>query len=364
MGALSVFSTQVLALLGAVHPGVAAIAITQSSVYTTQLYWLGRRWSTLEQNLTSVERVVDYLPPNIPHEPPEVLEDAPAPAGWPSKAATIKFDRVWLRYDPTFAPVLRDVSFETRPGEKIGLVGATGSGKSTCASALLRFVDPESGSISIEGLDIRKVGLHELRSRISFIPQDPVLFQGTVRENLDPFGQYSDEACVDALVQTGLALPASPTDEPGIDASVDETGAAGRQLTLSTAVTEGGNDQSHGQRQLLALSRALLSRNQIIIADEATASVDFDSDQRMQQVIRDRFKQQVVLVIAHRLSTIVDFDRVLVLRAGQVVEFDTPATLIHREGGAFQTLAKRSGSYDTLVRMADAKAQAEAQPKV
>lgn len=363
LGALSVFATQVLALLGAVNPGIAAIAITQASNFTLCCYWLSRRWSNLEQELTSIERVVDYLPPNIPHEPPEEIPENPPPAVWPSKQATIKFDNVWLRYDPTFDPVLKGVSFETRPGEKIGIVGTTGSGKSTCASALLRFVDPYEGSISIEGIDIRTLGIHDVRSRVSYIPQDPVLFKGTVRGNLDPFNRYSDEECLDALVRVRLARP---TTAAAMAQAADETESVFRdgddaettkELTLDTTVNEGGSDLSHGQRQLLAMARALLSKSQIVIADEATASVDFDADQAIQQVIRHRFQDQVVLVIAHRLTTIVDFDRVLVLMHGRVVEFAPPAQLIDTPGGAFQTLAKRSGVFDTLVRMAHQQVQ-------
>lgn len=257
---------------------------------------------------------------------------------------------MWLRYDTTFEPVLKGVSFQTRPGEKIGIVGATGSGKSTCASALLRFVDPYKGSISIEGIDIRTLGLHDVRSRLSFIPQDPVLFQGTVRDNLDPFNRHTDEECFNALVKVRLARPLNDDDEAS---TTTVEGSSGKKdLSLDSAVTEGGGDLSHGQRQLLAMARALLSHNQIVIADEATASVDFDSDQAIQQVIRDRFVDQIVLVIAHRLTTIVDFDRVLVIAEGKVVEFDTPAKLLDIHGGTFQTLAKRSGMFDTLNRMA------------
>lgn len=371
VGGVCVFATQFLALSGAMSAGMAAVAITQAANFTMSCYWLSRGWANLEQELTSIERVVDYLPPKIPQEPPQYIEGHEAPAAWPSTKATIKFDDVWLRYDKSFDPVLKGVSFEIRPGEKVGIVGRTGSGKSTCASSLLRFVDPEKGSISIDGIDIRTLGLHDLRSRISFIPQDPVLFQGRVRDNLDPFDEHTDAECRNALAQVRLSR--SPTasqavsrapSRPGSVHDGDEgvaapelevgggAGGESNDLTLDSPVADSGGNLSQGQRQLLAMARALLSNNHIVIADEATASVDFASDRVIQQVIRDRFKDNIMLVIAHRLTTIAEFSRVLVLDAGRVVEFDTPANLLRNKDGYFYTMAQHSGVYDTLVKMA------------
>lgn len=383
VGGLSIFGTQILALSGTMSSGTSAVAITQAANFTMSLYWLCRGWANLEQELTSIERVVDYLPPKIPQEPPQYIEGAEAPAAWPSRQATIKFDDVWLRYDASFDPVLKGVSFEIRPGEKVGIVGRTGSGKSTCASSLLRFADPEKGSISIEGIDIRTLGLHDLRSRISFIPQDPVLFKGTVRDNLDPFNEHTDDQCHLALSQVRLSrspdasqadsrAPSRPPSVHGSDAAntppsgaelSSSTSATAvvedeiNDLTISSPVADSGGNLSQGQKQLLAMARALLSHNHIVIADEATASVDFAADRAIQQVIRDRFKDNIMLVIAHRLTTIAEFSRVLVLDAGKVVEFDTPAKLLAKKDGYFYRMAQHSGVYDALVRMAKADSQ-------
>ena len=384
VGGVSVFLTQILALACAMTAGFPAVAIAQVNQFTLALYWLSREWADLEQELTSIERVVDYLPPQIPQESPQIIEDHRPPAGWPSINANVKFDNVVLRYDPSFDPVLKGLTFEIKPGEKIGIVGRTGSGKSTLTTALLRFTDPDSGSISIEGIDIRTIGLRDLRSRISFIPQDPVLFSGTVRDNLDPFNEYTDEECADVLArvrlgsspsasQIGSRAPSRPSSRPASvhgEADGDGNGSStavssgktaanavgatqqSSKLRLDSSVAEAGGNLSQGQRQLLAMARALLSKNQIIAMDEATANVDFGLDQAMQAVIRERFGQSMLLVVAHRLSTVVSFDRILVLDAGRVAEFDTPAKLLSKTDGVFYKMASRSGLFDTLVRMA------------
>lgn len=364
LGGLSVLFATLLSLSGAISPGLAAIAITQSNSFSMSMYWLSRQWATLEQDLNSVERVNEYLPPGLPQEPPSIIEDNRPPAAWPTMKGGIKFEDVVLRYDPSLEPVLKGVSFEIKGGEKIGLVGRTGSGKSTLATALLRFAELSEGRIVIDDIDISKIGLHDLRSRLSLIPQDPILFNGTVRENLDPFGHCSDEQCMDVLVRVKLASSTSQSQMPSRAASIHEdsggTGAStparenAKSLSLTSSVSENGGNLSQGQRQLLAMARALLRSDcKIVLADEATASIDFQTDQQIQRVIREQFNDNIMLVIAHRLTTIAAFDRVLVLDAGKVVEFDSPANLLAQTDGHFYKMCKHSGDFEALVRMAN-----------
>jgi len=263
--------------------------------------------------------------------------------------------------------------------EKIGLVGRTASGKSTLALAFFRFVDPESGSIIIDGIDITTIGLEDLRSRLTIIPQDAVLFSGTIRENLDPFNEYTDEACIDSLRRVQLRTSASPqttaansransrpgsplsdTNAKAVDdaASSTVTAADDRKaiITLDTTVSENGNNFSSGQRQLIAMARALLRRSRFVVMDESTASVDFATDLKIQEAIREEFKDCTLLTIAHRLASIIRYDRILVLDAGQVAEFDTPKNLIAKQDSIFHSMCLKSGDFEELKAAADEKA--------
>jgi ABC-type multidrug transport system fused ATPase/permease subunit len=357
-----VLCATLLSLSGAISPGLAAIAITQSNSFTMAMYWLSRQWSMLEQDLNSVERVDEYLPPKIPAEPPAVIEENRPPAAWPSNKGGIRFENVVLRYDPSLDPVLRGVSFEIFPGEKIGIVGRTGAGKSSMATALLRFAELSEGKIIIDDIDISTIGLDDLRSRLTLIPQDPILFNGTVRENLDPFNESTDEQCLDVLHRVKLissrpnsrmpSRPASIRNGATYDVSEAPSESGRPSLTLESKVSEGGGNLSQGQRQLLAMARAMLRDSNIIIADEATASIDFQTDQQIQQAIRESFSDMIMLVIAHRLTTIASFDRVIVLDQGKIVEFDTPKRLLENEQGHFFRMCKHSGDFETLLRMA------------
>ncbi|KAJ3277412.1 Multidrug resistance-associated protein 4, partial [Borealophlyctis nickersoniae] len=216
--------------------------------------------------------------------------------------------------------------FVVEGGEKVGVVGRTGAGKSSIISALLRLVEPTSGTILIDGVDVCKIGLHDLRSRIAIIPQDPVLFSGTVRSNLDPFGQYTDQDLWDVLDRSNLksAVAASPGG-------------------LDSTVAENGENWSTGQRQLLCLARAMLRRAKVIILDEATASVDLATDEFIQTAIRRDFASATILTIAHRLNTIADYDRVLVLDHGKVKEYDSPAALLANPGSVFAGMVAETG---------------------
>ncbi|CAE6396795.1 unnamed protein product [Rhizoctonia solani] len=411
LGALSVLIATAGTLIGGGSAGLAGIVIVQAQAYVRGLYWGLRFWTELEQSLNSVERVQEYL--DLPSEPPAIIESNRPPAAWPSATkGTLVIEDLELKYSPELEPVLKGVSFETKPAERIGIVGRTGSGKSTLALALFRFVDPAGGKIILDGIDITTIGLEDLRSRLTLIPQDAVLFTGTIRENLDPFNEYTDAECIEALqrvhlrttdspgrslatsraasIKDGVTTPmisgiVQPQDathdidhkavtvpEPEEPSSDSETlapaasvvpstpgGGSGRTIfTLDTKVSEGGNNFSQGQRQLLSMARALLRKSSVIIMDESTASVDFETDAKIQTTIREEFNQSILLTIAHRLRTIIDNDRILVLNAGRVVEFDTPANLLKKPDGVFHDMCKKSGDYDELLQMAEAKAHA------
>ncbi len=207
LGALAVFTTSLFALSGLVDAGWAALCITSTMAFTTNIYWACRFWTSLELDLNSVERVVEYL--DLPQEPLGIIENSRPPAHWPSSTgpnedSMLVVDNLVIRYAPELPAVLHNVSFSLKARERVGLLGRTGSGKSTLAMSVLRFVDPTEGRILIDGVDITSIGVHDLRSRLTFIPQDATLFSGTLRDNLDPFGDYSDEDCIDALYRVRM----------------------------------------------------------------------------------------------------------------------------------------------------------------
>jgi len=213
-----------------------------------------------------------------------------------------------------------------RDKEKVGVVGRTGSGKSSVMQALFRMVEPSGGSIIIDGIDVGKIGLSDLRKGLAIIPQDPVLFTGTFRSNLDPFSEYTDADLWDAIARSGLKSKVSES-EKGLEGPVDD----------------GGENLSVGQRQLVCLARAMVKRPKILIMDEATANVDYETDTLIQKSLREDFKDATVLTIAHRLNTIIDYDRVLVLDAGLVAEFDSPAVLLANNESRFSSMVAETG---------------------
>ena len=238
--------------------------------------------------------------------------------------------------------VLHGVSFSVRPGQKLGIVGRTGSGKSSLGIALFRIVEPCSGAVLLDGVDTSTVPLAVLRSRLSIIPQDPVLFSTTLRENLDPFNLHDDAALTEALGRVRLG-----------------------HLNLNLAVAEGGSNLSVGERQLLCIARALLRKSSIILFDEASASIDSATDAFLQAAIRVLFADATVLTIAHRLTTVADADTVLVMDAGIVAESGTPAELLRKPDGAFRAMVERLGPEETesITRIAEAHAAEVVQPE-
>ncbi|KAI3958770.1 hypothetical protein MKX01_023446, partial [Papaver californicum] len=283
-----------------------------------------RLGSLAENSLNAVERIGTYV--DLPSEAPAVVENNRPPPGWPS-SGSIKFEDVVLRYRPELPPVLHGLSFTISPSEKVGIVGRTGAGKSSMLNALFRIVELERGRILIDDYDVAKFGLTDLRKVLGIIPQSPVLFSGTVRFNLDPFGEHNDADLWEALERAHL-----------------KDVIRRNSLGLDAEVSESGENFSVGQRQLLSLARALLRRSKILVLDEATAAVDVRTDALIQKTIREEFKSCTMLIIAHRLNTIIDCDRVLLLDAGQVSEFDTPEELLSNEGSSFSKMVQSTGA--------------------
>ncbi|RZF40293.1 hypothetical protein LSTR_LSTR012596 [Laodelphax striatellus] len=303
--------------------GNVGLAITQSVALTGMFQWGMRQSAELENQMTSVERVLEYT--NLESEPP--LESAPEkkpPPSWPSEGK-IEFSKVYLSYVDEEPPVLKNLNFVINPGDKVGIVGRTGAGKSSLISALFRLT-PTSGDILIDDVSTAALGLHEVRSKISIIPQEPVLFSGTMRKNLDPFGEYPDSVLWNALEEVDLKDAVS--ELPG---------------GLHAKMSEGGTNFSVGQRQLVCLARAIVGNNKILIMDEATANVDPQTDALIQKTIRRKFTNCTVLTIAHRLNTIMDSDMVLVMSAGSLVEYNHPYLLLKNSDGFFFKMVEQTG---------------------
>ncbi|XP_049369842.1 ABC transporter C family member 2-like [Solanum verrucosum] len=280
--------------------------------------------SLAENSLNAVERVGTYI--ELPSEGPSIIEGSRPPPGWPS-AGSIQFENVVLRYRPELPPVLHGISFTISPSDKVGVVGRTGAGKSSMFNALFRLVELERGRILIDGFDVSKFGLTDLRKVLGIIPQAPVLFSGTVRFNLDPFNEHNDADLWESLERAHL-----------------KDVIRRNSLGLDAEVSEAGENFSVGQRQLLSLARALLRRSKILVLDEATAAVDVRTDALIQKTIREEFKSCTMLIIAHRLNTIIDCDRILLLDSGQVLEYDTPEVLLEKEGSAFSRMVQSTGA--------------------
>jgi len=248
-----------------------------------------------------------------------------------------------MSYREGLPEVLKGVTFATRPGEKVGIVGRTGAGKSSLLQALFRIVELNAGTIAIDGRDISEMGLDVLRKRLSVIPQDALLYAGTVRQNLDPTGDKSDAELHSALSRAGLiAKPDAP------QAHVDRFA----KFKLDASVADDGSNFSAGERQLVALCRALVKNSKVIILDEATSSVDVETDSTVQKAIQEEFKDQSLLCVAHRLQTVCFYDRILVMDQGVVAEFDAPLVLFDRAGSIFRGMCDKAGlSRDDIVRI-------------
>ncbi|KAL7746806.1 Transporter of the ATP-binding cassette (ABC) [Sorochytrium milnesiophthora] len=324
--------------------GLAGLALNYCISFTGTCVWVIRAHAMVEMEMNAVERVVEYL--EIEQEAPAVIPGQRPPASWPAEGA-ISVRNLVVKYTPALPPVLKDVSFDVRGGEKIGVVGRTGAGKSTLAIAFFRIMEASQGTITVDGVDIARIGLEDLRSRLTIIPQDPVLFEGTIRSNLDVFDEHDDQMLWTALRR--VHLNQEETDQAS---SSDDTDAP-PNISLDSPVSEGGANLSVGQRQLLTLARALLRRSKVIVMDESTANVSHDLDAKIQETIRSEFTSSTILCIAHRLRTVIDFDRILVLDHGEVREFDSPRNLLKNKEGIFYTMCAESGEFNHLLDVAN-----------
>lgn len=348
-----------VAYRNSLNPGMVGLALSYALTIQSDITMLIRSYAELQTQLVSVERVQEYLLKN--KEAPSIQDkDAQLPESWPSEGK-VEFRNYSTRYRQGLDLVIKNISFEVTPAEKVGIVGRTGAGKSSLTLALFRIVEAanshwakashneadqdtvvdtsnepvelekveveeDGGSIWIDGVDISTIGLKTLRQRLAIIPQDPTLFAGTVRQNLDPFDELQDADLWEALERAHLKEQISSL-----------TGG------LSFMVTQNGDNFSVGQRSLICLARALLRKSKILVLDEATAAVDVETDELIQKTIRKEFKDRTILTIAHRIKTIMDSDKILVLEKGCVEEFESPATLVQNHESLFYKLAHQAG---------------------
>ncbi|GAA5898535.1 hypothetical protein JCM6882_007809 [Rhodosporidiobolus microsporus] len=309
----------------------SGLALTTVLAVQQAVTLLVRQFAEVENNMASSERLLHYAK-ELEQEAPAVIADSAPPPDWPAQGA-ISIQNIELRYRPELPAVLHELSLEVKAGEKVGVVGRTGAGKSTLTQALFRIIELSKGKISIDGIDISTLGLTQLRERLAIIPQEPLLFNGTIRSNLDPFGVYDDARLYDALRRSWLVERTADADG----------GGQVSRFTLDTKVEEEGANLSVGERSLVSLARALVKDTRIVALDEATASVDLGTDAKIQATIASEFKDKTLITIAHRIQTIISYDRILVLEKGRVDSFATPLDLFDMEDGIFRSLCDQSG---------------------
>lgn len=314
-------------------PGGVGLALSYATTLVDMFQWGVRQSAEVENMMISVERVVEYS--ELESEAAWETQTIPPP-DWPQQGC-IEFQHVQFSYSIDGPPVLKNINACFRSMEKVGIVGRTGAGKSSLVAALFRLAEPQ-GKISIDGVVTSEIGLHTLRRRMSIIPQDPVLFTGSLRKNLDPFNQHTDEELWNALQE--VQLKGVVEELPG---------------RMEMVLAEAGSNFSVGQRQLVCLARAILRRNRVLIIDEATANVDPRTDELIQKTIREKFKECTVLTIAHRLNTIIDSDRILVLDAGRICEYDAPYVLLQNPEGMFYKMVQQTGKSEASALLQAAK---------
>ncbi|CCT71244.1 related to Ycf1p, Yor1p, rat organic anion transporter [Fusarium fujikuroi IMI 58289] len=306
-----------------IQSGIVGLAMSYALQITTSLNWIVRQTVEVETNIVSVERVLEYAA--LPSEAPEIIAKNRPPVSWPARGE-VDFVNYSTRYREGLDLVLKNISLDIKSHEKIGVVGRTGAGKSSLTLALFRLIEPVTGHIGIDNIDTSSIGLLDLRRRLAIIPQDAALFEGTVRDNLDPGHVHDDTELWSVLEHARLKDHVSSMDG-GLEAKINE----------------GGSNLSQGQRQLVSLARAMLTPSNILVLDEATAAVDVETDAMLQSTLRSPlFANRTIITVAHRLNTILDSDRVVVLDKGEVVEFDSPAELFKKQG-VFYGLMKQAG---------------------
>lgn len=399
--------------VGYIDAGAAGLSLTYALGFNENILWLVRLYAENEQNMNHMERIKTFL--EVEQEAPAEIPEEKPKGSWPAKGA-VEFVNYSTRYRSDLDPVLRNLSFKIKAQEKVGIVGRTGAGKSSLAMALFRGLEADQGKITIDGVDIGNIGLKDLRENLTIVPQDPTLFTGTIRSNLDPFELFTDEEIFTALRQVHLIGPNSiisssgssvfaageadplalvrtiesilqdtaiPDSTADISAPVpliarrssvsaptdlvDPEATLSKILTntrenanpfhnLSSPVAESGTNLSQGQRQLLCLARALLKSPRVLLMDEATASIDYATDAKIQNTLRE-FKGSTIITIAHRLQTIIDYDKILLLEKGELIEIGAPWDLIKQENGMFRSMCEMSGDFEVLLEMADKAAK-------
>lgn len=334
LSAFSSYGLTLLALYEDLTPGLTAFMLTSASNFVLFTHSLCKQYGKLQMDFVSVERVVELL-----HLDEEPVGTVIPPAAWPSTDADIVLDNVTVRYAPHLEPSLENVSLRIPARATCAIVGRTGSGKSTLALALLRTVRPEAeaeggggGSITVGGVDLADVDVHAWRQRITFVAQDPVLFPGTMRDNLDPVRAHGDDECAAVLARVLNEHGSnSSSSGGGDDNNADNSNSNNnnnQQWTLDSRVEAGGKNLSQGQRQLVGLGRAILRRSPIIILDEATASIDKETSTAIQEVLREELRDSTVITIAHRVEAVKGADFAVVLDKGRVVRAGKPEDVV------------------------------------
>ncbi|KAJ3114820.1 Multidrug resistance-associated protein 5 [Phlyctochytrium bullatum] len=343
LSTVATFIVMLVASLTGVSPSLIGLAFEGSAGLTEKFLELISSLSEAEAEFVSAERLLEYIH-DLPNEGPRTLPTDPSESAWPTRGA-VAVQGLEVRYEGLDRPALHNVTFELRPGEKLGIVGRTGSGKSTLMAALFRLVEPTSGLMTVDGRDLAKLGLTPLRSRLHAIPQDAQLFNGTLRSNLDPYDAVDDARLWAALETVGL-----------------RDWVSGLPRKLQYVVEPDGENVSVGQRQLLMLARALCLKPRVLVMDEASSSVDSATELRVAASLAEEMEGTTVICIAHRLHTVAGFDRILVLEEGRIVEHDTPARLLRIEGGYFRKLVDATGAQNAgaLEEMALAAERAKA----
>lgn len=329
MSSLIVLAAGLAVAFGDFSAGLAALTLSYALQMSSALLDAVRDQADLELTMNSCERVSEYL--GIDQEAAYHIPDTKPLETWPD-VGKIEVNDICIRYADNLPMILKNVSFTVKGNEKVAIVGRTGAGKTTLSAAFFRILPLMNGSIHIDGVDIATLGLHELRSKISIISQDAVLFKGTLRSNLDPANRFTDDVIWDALQRVGFI----------------QSFQLSQTLNLEFSVQENGSNLSQGQKQLICLARAMISRKKIVLLDESTSSLDSKTDAHIQQVIRRDFKNSTVLCIAHRIQTVIDYDRVLVMDDGQVAEFGTPQELLNARG-VFYSMCKETGEFKELM---------------
>nr|CAC28731.2 related to ATP-binding cassette transporter protein YOR1 [Neurospora crassa] len=361
IGNALVFTTGILVVTSrfSVNPSIAGLVLSYILAIVQMIQFTVRQLAEVENGMNAVERLLYYGTQLEEEAPSKTIDVRPS---WPEKGEII-FDNVEMRYRAGLPLVLQGLNVHIQGGERIGIVGRTGAGKSSIMSTLFRLVEISGGHITIDGIDISTIGLQDLRSRLAIIPQDPTLFRGTVRSNLDPFGEHTDLELWSALRQADLVQDDQATTTTATPSAsgnalvVAETPAASNgnsnnRIGLDSVVEEDGLNFSLGQRQLMALARALVRGSQIIVCDEATSSVDMETDDKIQRTMASAFRGKTLLCIAHRLRTIINYDRICVMDKGRIAEIGTPMELFEMEGGIFRGMCERSGIRAEDIRLA------------